>query len=308
MEGQLIIDSHKEEEVRKRSSLNHVKRKLRTEFVLIQFYQLPTTPAEWERIAEEFSHKWNFPHCIGAIDGKHVVIKKTPKSGSAFYNYKKFFSIVLLGVVNANYEFIMVDVGTNGRYSDGGVFSNSSFGEAFVSKNLKLPEPKPVPMSEKVLPYVFIADDAFSLTENMMKPFSQIGLSSEKRIFNYRLSRARRVVENVFGILVSRFGVLQRAIQLSPEKTETVVLACCYLHKFLRRQCGDKYISGLLETENTETGSINHGSWRTRETFSSSLPNSHSRNASNNAKTIREEFRDYFNHENIVPWQNKFVN
>lgn len=142
----------------------------------------------------------------------------------------------------------------------------------------------------------------------MMKPFSQIGLSSERIIFNYRLSRARRVVENVFGILVSRFGVLQRAIQLSPEKAETVVLACCYLHNFLRRQCGDKYISGLLETENTGTGSINHGSWRTRETFSSSLPNSHSRNASNNAKTIREEFRDYFNHENIVPWQNKFVN
>lgn len=211
--------------------------------------------------------------------------------------------------MNANYEFIMVNIGTNGRISDGGVFSNTTFGKAFVDKTLKLPEPKAPPMSEKELPYVFVADDAFSLTENMMKPFSQIGLSPEKRIFNYRLSRARRVVENVFGILVSRFGVMQRAIQLSPEKAETAVLACCYIHNYLRRQSGDTYISGLLETENTETGTIIDGSWRTNATASSSsLANSHSRNATNNAKRIREQYCHYFNHEYTVPWQNKFKN
>lgn len=78
-------------------------------------FQLPQTAEEWQKVAKDFESQWNAPHVIGAIDGKHVEIKKPPGSGSYYYNYKKTFSIVLMAVVNANYEFIMVDVGTNGR-------------------------------------------------------------------------------------------------------------------------------------------------------------------------------------------------
>jgi hypothetical protein len=88
------------------------------------------------------------------------------------------------------------------------VLGKTAFGKALGDKLLQIPEPGTLPNSEKKLPLVFVGDDSFALTENFMKPYGQAGLTAEQRIFNYRLCRARRVVENSFGILVSRFGVL----------------------------------------------------------------------------------------------------
>jgi len=51
----------------------------------------PTTE-KWELIARRFEEQWQFPHCIGAFDGKHIMIKKPAKSGSSFFNYKQTFS------------------------------------------------------------------------------------------------------------------------------------------------------------------------------------------------------------------------
>ena len=67
---------------------------------------------EWESIAEDIFARWNFPNCIGAIDGKHVMIQCPVNSGSLFYNYKSYFSIILLAVASADYRFVMVDIGT----------------------------------------------------------------------------------------------------------------------------------------------------------------------------------------------------
>lgn len=65
----------------------------------------------WTKIEEEFRTIWNFPNCIGAIDGKHVNIRAPWNSGSLYFNYKKYFSTVLLAVVDAKYKFIIVDIG-----------------------------------------------------------------------------------------------------------------------------------------------------------------------------------------------------
>ena len=70
------------------------------------FFNVPSTQEEWKLIARQFEEKWNFPNCVGAIDGKHVMIQCPPRGGSVYFNYKKIHSIVLLAVVNANYEFI----------------------------------------------------------------------------------------------------------------------------------------------------------------------------------------------------------
>ncbi|XP_041361954.1 uncharacterized protein LOC121377926 [Gigantopelta aegis] len=70
---------------------------------LKSYVQLPRTQEEWSLVSQDFKAQWNFPHCLGAIDGKHVAIKKPPGSGYFYYNYKKFFSIVLMAVVNAKY-------------------------------------------------------------------------------------------------------------------------------------------------------------------------------------------------------------
>jgi hypothetical protein len=97
-----------------------------------------------------------------------------------------------------------------------------------------------------------------------MKPFGQTGLTAEQRIFNYRLSRARRVVQNSFGVLVSRLGVLQRPVALSPQKPPTIVLTCCYLHNCLLRNQAQTYISrGSVGIEDFMSDNIIDGTWRT---------------------------------------------
>jgi len=103
-----------------------------------------------------------------------VTIKKPPDSGSFYYNYKNTFSIVLLALVNANYEFLKVDVGLNGRISDGGVLGHSDFGKMMENQSLNIPEPQQVRRSNKILPYVFVADDAFPMTQNLLKPYSRV--------------------------------------------------------------------------------------------------------------------------------------
>ncbi|XP_056642854.1 uncharacterized protein LOC130449194 [Diorhabda sublineata] len=109
-------------------------------------------------------------------------------------------------MVDADYCFIYIDVGANGRASDSAIFRDSTLNIAMKTKTLGLPEYG-----------VIIGDNDFSLRRNLMKPYSKIGLSAVEKIFNYSLSRARRVVENAFCILVWRFRIFSRPIDLAPE-------------------------------------------------------------------------------------------
>lgn len=97
-----------------------------------------------------------------------------------------------------------------------------------------------------------MGDEAFPLMDNLMKPFSRKTLNEEQAIFNYRLSRARRIVENAFGILASRFRILLREINLSPEKATLIVQACSHLHNFLRMKKIELYYQGGLDVENND--------------------------------------------------------
>uniref|UniRef100_A0A182NGH5 DDE Tnp4 domain-containing protein n=1 Tax=Anopheles dirus TaxID=7168 RepID=A0A182NGH5_9DIPT len=90
-----------------------------------QFIPFPTTSA-FVRIENEFSERWNFPNCIGAIDGKHVRMKAPAKSGTKYFNYKKYFSLHLQAVADAKCKFIAIDVGEYGSRSDSGVFNTST--------------------------------------------------------------------------------------------------------------------------------------------------------------------------------------
>ena len=112
-----------------------------------------------------YEERWNFPNCIGAMDGKHIVVKQPRNSGSYYFNYKGTFSVVLLAVVDADYKFIYVNVGCNGRISDGGVFKNSSLSSALEENLLEVPSPRQLisDNNPSPLPYVLVADDAFPL-------------------------------------------------------------------------------------------------------------------------------------------------
>ena len=135
-------------------------------------------------------------------------LKFPERSGSRFYNYKGFYSIVLMALVDADYKFLWVEVGSNGAASDAQIFNDCDLKLAMDRGTLGIPAPDHLPNDDRYIPYYIIADDAFSLQTNLMKPFGQRNLSREKRIFNYRISRARRIVENAFGILSNIFGSL----------------------------------------------------------------------------------------------------
>ena len=85
----------------------------------------PKTPEEWKGVARCFSERWNLHNVCGALDGKHVAVKCPPGSGSIYYNYKKFYPVVLMALVDSQYRFLFVDVGAQGSTSDGGVFRGS---------------------------------------------------------------------------------------------------------------------------------------------------------------------------------------
>lgn len=110
-------------------------------------------------------------------------------------------------MADAHYKFTYVNIGVNGRISDGGLFRESTLSNAIQNNSLHFPSSKSLPGRQHHVPYVIVADDAFPLTSRILKPFSQRNLSHENRIFNYRLSRARRIIENAFGILANRFRV-----------------------------------------------------------------------------------------------------
>lgn len=256
---------------------------------------MPSTQREWENIAKNFFDQWNYPNCIGAIDGKHVVMVAPPNSGSIYYNYKGTHSIVLMALCDANYRFIYIDVGCNGRISDGGVFNKCSFAQAMNCKKLNLPPDIPLPGREKPVPFVVVADDAFAMRTNVMKPFPGRMLSVIQRVHNYRLSRARRVVENAFGILAARFRIFRSPIHLDASKTRRVTLACCALHNFLISK-SSSYISSTMIDRYDDNGALIPGRWR-----NNSMPESFAAEESiptpyipNTAKEIREEFAQYF--------------
>lgn len=122
------------------------------------------------------------------MDGKHFRIQKPSKSGSAFYNYKGFFSVAIMAVVDHDYRFRMVDVGGLGSDHDGGFLKETGFGQALYGdgNDLNWPEDKALPGTDIVVPHFLIGDDAFQLSERLMKPFPGRGLSLEKKIYNYR--------------------------------------------------------------------------------------------------------------------------
>ncbi|KAL4714309.1 hypothetical protein ACJJTC_009661 [Scirpophaga incertulas] len=146
--------------------------------------------------------KWNMPNCVSSIDGKHVRIKAPQHSGSLFLNYKDYFSIVMLALVDADYKFVAIDAGSYGKEGDSNIYRKSIIGKKIERNDFNIPESKVLPGTNINLPHFMIGDEAFPLDTNMMKPYSRRSrLDRQKEVFNYRLCRARRVAENAFGLL-----------------------------------------------------------------------------------------------------------
>lgn len=232
---------------------------------LAQDYLPKPTTEKLIEVGKEFLDQWNFPHCCGAVDGKHVRIKAPAKSGSLYYNYKNFFSSVLLAIVDAKYKFIAVDIGVPGSQSDAGILDSSPIGNLFGENGI-LPAPSNVNGYTKELPHVIIGD----------VPGDNLDPSSA--IFNYRLSRARRVVENAFGILNAKWRIFSTQINANNDLVNLIVMCSVILHNFLIVRSDD---SAINEDGDPQVGFLDLG-WRG------------GRNHSNRAKEIRHDFAEYF--------------
>lgn len=217
--------------------------------------------------AEQWLHKntFSFPHCVGAIDGKHIIIQAPHHSGSEYFNYKKNFSTVLLAVVDSNFCFMYADVGCQGRISDGGVLRQSELWRKISSNTINFPTPEPLPGGNIDMPYVLVGDGAFPLSTHIMKPFpGNHGVGTPQRIFNEQLSRSRVIVENVFGIMTAVFRVFRKPIALNVKNTSLITITCVRLHNFLRRSktsCHSYTPQGSLDTIDDGT-IIAPGTWR----------------------------------------------
>ena len=179
--------------------------------------------------------------------------------GSYYCNYKGTFSIVLLAVVDTEYKSIYVNVGCNGRVSDGGVSNSCSLYQALETGIFMLPPTIPLLCRTQPFPNFFVANNAFAMRQYIMKPCPFKGQPAPNCIFNYQLCRARRTVENVFGITVNRFCVLRKPLIQKPPSTVNIVLAVCVLHNFLmstHRSWSSYLQPRLLDTESTDTHEV----------------------------------------------------
>ncbi|KAH9638482.1 hypothetical protein HF086_016807 [Spodoptera exigua] len=116
-----------------------------------------------KQVTSDFWNRWNFPNTFGAIDGKHVRVKAPNNSGSLFFNYKEYYSIVLLAIVDANYKFIAVDVGSYGKEGDSGIFQKSCIGKKIARNKFNAPKPANLPGTDIMLPHFLVGDEAFAL-------------------------------------------------------------------------------------------------------------------------------------------------
>lgn len=210
-----------------------------------------------------------------------------------------------MALVDANYKFLYVDIGAAGRAGDAGVYGESTLKKAIASNSLNLPLPVCLqgnlafPMN-----YHIVGDDAFPMSSNLMKPYPHRNLEKEKRVFNYRLSRARRVVENAFGILAHRWRVFLTTIKMCPDKLTYVIFAACCLHNYLVENNKSAYTSAA-DVEGADH-TVSEGVWGNHQKLVG-LQSGPNRNAPRNAKAQREILTDYFNNQGSVSWQDNMI-
>ena len=160
------------------------------------YVRAPSTVLEWKKIGKEFFDMWDMPHCIGAIDGKHITIECPANSGSLYYNYKGFFSLVLLAICDAKYTFTLIDIGSYRSNNDSGILAKSLIGKKFDDIKMNLPSVEDLAGFSRNPPnYFLVGDEIFPLKAWRLRPYPG-NLTDSQKVFNYRLSRSRRSIEN----------------------------------------------------------------------------------------------------------------
>jgi hypothetical protein len=194
-----------------------------------------------------------------------------------------------------------------GSASDAQIYNNCELKEGAEDGSIVFPDPDPLPYDTQNVPYFLIGDDAFALRKTMMKPFGNRGLTNEERIFNYRLSRARRVVENAFGILANRFQVLLTTMQHHPSTVKLIVVACMVLHNMMRIRYPGLQNQQLDRAEN-QNRQLVLGAWRQGLNLTDIQRVTGPNTASKDGKKQRNLIKHWVNSPaGEVPWQDRMI-
>lgn len=243
------------------------------------------TNEEFIKIADEFYSKWGFPNCIGSIDGKHIRCKRPPHSGSMFFNYKHFFSIVLQGVASADYKFTAIEVGAYGKQSDGGIFEASTLHKLIETGEYEIPEERNLPGTEIAAPFVMLGDEAYPLRKYLLRPYSKTNLNNDSELFNTMLSKSRKSIECAFGIITNKWRLLTKSIETDIYGAELFVKTICLLHNIIIDKEG-VCMQTLMQVQQTIPINMNRQRQYNR--------------SSEAATTIRNNFKEYFVQKNVI--------
>ena len=172
---------------------------------ILQSLNMPQpTVVQFKKTAAKYHSNWNFPQCLGAIDGNHVCIICLAHAGTKYFNYKSYYSILLLEEADATYEFTIIDVGDYEMHSDGDTFRSSRVFQMVRNKNLNIPPDECLPYATISVPYVFVADEGYPLLDNSLKPYSGGNLDPDDVYCNKHLHKYRKTTECAFRILYSK--------------------------------------------------------------------------------------------------------
>lgn len=188
------------------------------------------------------------------------------------------------------------------------MLQESAFGKKIIDEQLSLPQEKCLPGTNTKMPYFFVADSAFPLRKNIMRPYPGSFLSYDKLIFNYRLSRARRMIENAFGILVSRWRILKTSLNFHPKNVDKIVLATVALHNFIMKSKSSQYCNNTFVDWEDKDGTVHDGEWRNEANNNLTKCRLGSNNASRVTFANRNILKDYFLDEGEIPFQYKVLN
>lgn len=256
----------------------------------------------------DFKEQWDFPHILGALDGKHVAIECPKLCGSLYYNYKQFHSMVLMALCDSGYRFTFVDIGSYGGENDAAIFGRTKLFDDFENKTIKIPSPENIDGTE--YPYVIVGDEIFPLKTWLMKPYGGSNLRHDQQVFNYRLSRARRTIENAFGILSARWRIFRRPIRANAETVERIIQAVVCLHNYLLSTENAGYKPNGFVDSVSDDGTIVYGTWRNELGVSEALRNvtrQGAGNYTNTAKETRDNFCTLVNTTHSLEYQDALV-
>lgn len=192
--------------------------------------QLPKSEEQFKEKIVDMEEQWQFCCCWAAVDGCHLPIKCPPGNFSCkeYHNFKDFYSIVLMAMVDSNYRFVWGTCGFPGNSHDAVIFQSTKL-YSDIKEGTFIPQ-----ISKDVngvqVPPVVLGDSGFPLSSWLMKPYTNAVSTPKQYNFNYGLSRARMVTEGAFGQLKGRWRILLRKCESSTSELKIAALACLVLH------------------------------------------------------------------------------